>query len=393
LFEGKSPGSGELALVLKINNKEIYRKTIKLTLRDISEFCRKWRVEADNNDQVLIPSDIQEINNVKYTPKTDDIILYVHGWKMADWEKKRYAETMFKRLWWQGYKGHFGYLDWPTYTEGDFDKSDFRAYQTGEYLKRLIGKLNEPDSPHTGKIRILAHSLGNEVVSEALRLLPEGIHLRAYIATQAAVSAHAYDNSLNDIDDMVRFRGLGGAITGPTTPQVLAFYSTGIPGLPQQPNSSYYSKNISKVASGQMYRYYNTADMALGLWEWGNMVKPDGDGFFNYFYNGNVDEYLQGRDRFFKIENPDDNTQRNLIFEQDRYEIFAFCAESRAKAVGAIGGDNRITGFNGFNLSDEPLNYDDLHYSHSRQFRSNIIAEWPFWFKVYNDFGLATANN
>jgi hypothetical protein len=289
-------------------------------------------------------------------------------------------------LWWQGYTGHFGYVDWPTYTGGDFDGSDFRAYQTGEYLKRLIEQLNKPGSTHAGKIRILANSLGNEVVSEALRLLPEGVHLQAYIATQAAVSAHAYNNSLNDINDMASFTSdILGITAGPNTPQVLAFYPTGTLGLPQQPNKSYYSENVSKVASGQMYRYYNADDMALGLWELGNMLKPDG--FFSYFYDGAIDEYVQGRDRFFKIENPNSSTPRDLILEQDRYEIFAFCAESRSKALGAIVGENRFADFNDFNLQNAPLNYNNKHYSHSKQFRSNIINQWPFWQRVYTSFG------
>ena len=38
-----------------------------------------------------------------------------------------------------------------------------------------------------------------------------------------------------------------------------------------------------------------------------------------------------------------------------------------------------------FNLRSAPLSYDDQHYSHSRQFRSNIVAEWQYWSKVIAD--------
>ena len=41
-------------------------------------------------------------------------ILFVHGWNMAPWEKDRFAETAFKRLYWQGYQGRFGEFRWPT---------------------------------------------------------------------------------------------------------------------------------------------------------------------------------------------------------------------------------------------------------------------------------------
>ena len=41
-------------------------------------------------------------------------ILFVHGWNMETWEKDRFAETAFKRLYWQGYQGRFGEFRWPT---------------------------------------------------------------------------------------------------------------------------------------------------------------------------------------------------------------------------------------------------------------------------------------
>lgn len=34
----------------------------------------------------------------QYRPNTNDKFLFAHGWNMAPWEKKRWTETMFKRL-------------------------------------------------------------------------------------------------------------------------------------------------------------------------------------------------------------------------------------------------------------------------------------------------------
>ena len=33
---------------------------------------------------------------------------------MESWEKDRFAESAFKRLYWQGYQGRFGVFRWPT---------------------------------------------------------------------------------------------------------------------------------------------------------------------------------------------------------------------------------------------------------------------------------------
>ena len=44
--------------------------------------------------------------NMNIKPETNDFVLFVHGWNMQHYEKSRWTETMFKRLWWQGYMGH-----------------------------------------------------------------------------------------------------------------------------------------------------------------------------------------------------------------------------------------------------------------------------------------------
>jgi hypothetical protein len=41
-------------------------------------------------------------------------ILFVHGWNMSPTEKTFFANTAYKRLWWQGYQGRFGAFHWPT---------------------------------------------------------------------------------------------------------------------------------------------------------------------------------------------------------------------------------------------------------------------------------------
>ena len=78
-------------------------------------------------------------------PAENNYILFVHGWNLADWEKDAFAETAFKRLYWQGYKGHFGAFQWPTgYGFGswktvindpdNFDNSEFNAWNSATWL-------------------------------------------------------------------------------------------------------------------------------------------------------------------------------------------------------------------------------------------------------------------
>ena len=258
-------------------------------------------VTADEDDVVDISASIAFADESKYEykPETNDFVLFVHGWNMQDFEKRYFTETMFKRLWWQGYKGHMAYLDWPTLTYPDwypvppplnYDISDYRAYQTGGYLKNIFEWLD--NSAHAGRVRVLAHSMGNQVMGEALRLLEarDNGWINTYIASQAAVSAHAYDESL---DNDARFTLPAFA---PTTPEVIRYYPTGTPsGSP--PDVPYYDGNRSGV--GKMVRYFNDEDHALSRWEINNYTKPDNSYYFEN-NDGNEAFYTEGVDRFYQ---------------------------------------------------------------------------------------------
>lgn len=74
--------------------------------------------------------------------------------------------------------------------------------------------------------------------------------------------------------------------------------------------------------------------------------------------------------------------ERTLTFTNDTHEIFSYAAESRGAAVGIQPSMNNFTTFN---LAAGLLSYTDAHYSHSRQFRSNSIAEKPYWIQLLID--------
>jgi len=104
-------------------------------------------------------------------------------------------------------------------------------------------------------------------------------------------------------------------------------------------------------------------------------MKPDN----SYHYSDGDDDsdsYIQDLDRFY-FDSFAIGDERTLLFEEDRYEIFAFCAESRSNALGAV--RESVAGMTEFNLRDAPLRYNGERYSHNRQFKSNIIAEDQYW--------------
>ncbi len=358
IIEGRSAGKGDLTFIVKKDGNEVCKKAVALDLRPITEFYEKYVVTVSTGDNVNSNTGVNA-NSTTYAPETDEYVFHVHGWNMAGWEKDRWTETVFKRLWWQNYKGHVGSFQWPTYTGTlTYDASELRAWRSGIALNNRITSLNES---YSGQVRILAHSMGNVVMGEALRLFSSSA-VHTYIAAQAAIPAHCYDSTVSNY------------WTGFNTPDIYARYSSGL-----SPDTPYLAANSSHA--GAMVLYFNSEDYALDWWEFGNEMKPD----ISYWYtegDTNVASYAPASgDRFYfdNILVPFD--ERTMTIPDDRFEIFARIVESRSRALGC---EASVNGF-GTARNLQNWGYNEQHYSHSREFRSNVSDEWLFWTAVIED--------
>ena len=366
LLEGKKAGKGQIMLIVKNGDNHIASQGVKIELRPPEEFYEKYVVTMGENGY-NVNSDFEKVQEPAYEPDKNDYLLYVHGWNMSEWEKDRWAETVFKRMWWQGYKGHVGIFSWPTLTANwtgipgpwNYDNSEQRAWNSAAALDKLLKHLNKN---HSNRVRILAHSMGNVVAGEALRT-STGKVAHTYFATQAAISANCYDNS-KSLDNP--------EFTSYKTPNIYGFYTRG--KKPDKPYLIDVPKRTNKIV-----RLFNEDDWALDWWDSNNEMKPD----FDYDYWGSKDSYHQSNDLnkkdVFYINNIWPFPNDILLFEENRFEIFSFCLESRSRALGAV--THTI-------FSEEcdlmSLGYNDHHYSHSRQFRSNIVDERGYWDIIYS---------
>jgi len=119
------------------------------------------------------------------TEPPSDYVLFVHGWRVTTDERRAFAETSYKRLFWQGYRGDFGLFSWPTEwtplvldfpgpTRGGIPE-DMSNYNRSEELawnsaNGLLGVLDVLAGAYSSdRVNVFAHSMGNVVVSEALR--------------------------------------------------------------------------------------------------------------------------------------------------------------------------------------------------------------------------------
>jgi hypothetical protein len=184
LFDGIS-GSGKVKVVLyaKDGTKIGQGQPVNLKLQDVKSMYDTWTVSGSAASGGGAYSST--------SPELNQYILFVHGWNMTSDEKDQFANTAYKRLWWQNYKGRFGAFDWPTETGfTTFDPSEAAAWTSAQAMAGLLTSLN---SQYNNSVYMFAHSLGNVVAGEALKIIGTGNVVNTYVACQAAIAAHAYD--------------------------------------------------------------------------------------------------------------------------------------------------------------------------------------------------------
>jgi hypothetical protein len=232
----------------------------------------------------------------------------------------------------------------------------------------------------SGQIRLLAHSQGNVVAGEAINLSEPGV-VHAYVASQAALSSSFYEPDLATIQPQL------GAFTK-ETPNVIASY-------PADPERRPYLTQVSSKVS-LMFSYFNARDYALTgdnnfspRWEVNNKSKPDD--LLSYGYQGDPEIYPSlppdvgfYQTRWVDVDGVEEAYKHQLSFPDNGYEIFSFAAESRSRALGAVHAlpifatvSLTLAEKGSRDLSED--GYNELSYSHSRQFRSNIVDEQVYW--------------
>ena len=367
---GVTNGSGQLTLTITDANSNVLAQTSAwIQIADIKNMYERWTVGdnpkvAPTNTAQLAANDLPDPTQppFQYALNTDTntpYILFVHGWNLPTWGKDRFAETAYKRLYWQGYQGRFGLFRWPTlydfpagemswqaWNPDNFDTSEFQAWKSGAGLQKLLVQLN---NAYPRQVRMFSHSHGNIAVGEALRT--NVTLVQTYVAMQAAVPSHAYDTSTTT-------RSLG--IWDSGTLERTAMYWTN--GAPCYFNSSAGATNF--------VNFFNPGDWALGWWLTDQNLKPD----YGYSWSSGIN----GIELYFYSTSP--YSSRELYFPQDTYEIFSYITEARCYAVGqqeGLGGVFRP--LREIDLSQAPYNFGTTHKYHSGEFRSDNASRAPFW--------------
>jgi hypothetical protein len=351
LFEGAGIGEGQLTMTISQNGNTIAQTSTWLDMHDIKDFYD--RAVVTNIISGPSSSWSSAIETEQYASSSalgsdTNLIVFVHGFNVGNWNWLDDSDTVFKRLYWAGFKGHFATVKWPCQT-GDpllFDLSELDAYKASAGVTTYMNQLRSRFPGY--RLNILAHSQGNAVVSEAIR--NQGLQFDTYILTQGAVAASAYD------------------VNAPTDTTLLNA-EVGHPTPDWQPMGYH---GVYTNLTGKIISFYNPVDFALQTgsilgvpaanWRANQFLKPDAD----YGSDGtNVWEYVTGAPN---MPITDSEVSR------------AFVARSRTDAVGATAGLSGVIN-SSFNLNAQ-FGFGTTIDEHSAEWTRPIQTSYLYYSQV-----------
>jgi hypothetical protein len=447
LFCGRDAGRGQLVATIRKNGQIVCElPPVFLEILDIKDMYERWTVgEANGGDPGVLPLKVNRAIASGYLPagnsrpfeykpehrEDKNYILHVHGWNMNLEEKDMFSDTAYKRLFWQGYKGRFGTFQWPTtHTFGalvaddtavkallstgysattdytNYDRGEWTAWRSALGLKRLLQRLNVSN---TGSVYMFAHSMGNVVAGEALRIAAEdGLNglVNTYVASQAAIPVHVYAG--DQVGVLLQPEVF---VPNDWTVTVASMLDGGFP----ETANIYKNWLLSNDAAvDRRINFYNTNDYALwhDIWEANQFFKPDHadipDQYWNYDYDG--DPLSPVVVNGFSKTNVQTNEHVTLQIGSssavaDRHEIMSFAAESWSCALGSVavatGAFDGNVDLAGFGYTGERIWPADpvarpysAHKWHSAQFRSTNMLQKGYWHELIGPrgFNIAPAN-
>jgi len=396
LFEGADLGSGELVLTVSRTNGSattiIAQTSERLDLRDIRELyeqaavidvIQKWpaMVQQPTNSNFAVGSyATASIGDAK------QIAVFIHGWRMPYSEHQIFAQTMFKRLYWQGYQGKFAVLRWPTRSTDTelFPGMDFITYNRSEHIAFKSGTgaaaylMNLRSRFPDYVISLCAHSMGGIVTMQTLKELALGGQrpLDNVVLMQAAVPSHCFDPNAASHQLF-----LNGEAEFPT-PDTYRNYAAGVTNALRD--------------GGKIVNFFNPQDAALLAWEVNQAFRVTnffGYGLVTMKANTFLGYYTDGTNSVLRTN---ELNQTLLSIAYGGYygnrptrsitnviELMPFATRPRSQAVGqqaAVRG--QILGQE-LNLEIQ-LGFTGNGIDHSGQFNRNIQSPpiWPFYFQL-----------
>jgi len=207
LIDGRKTTTKPLVLSIeKVDGTVIAEVKLELNISPVEYMYRRINlrsgpdavggVEGQPKDKdTSLDSQPAECKDFPDEPGDPKWIFFLHGYNVSGQEARGNASEMFKRLYWSHNKARYVAVSWfgDPYHDGYTGVPDYQMAVRNSLITapRLAEIFSSTD--YAGKKTVIAHSLGNMVVSRAIQLLPAGKKIDQYCMVDAAVAMEAYD--------------------------------------------------------------------------------------------------------------------------------------------------------------------------------------------------------
>jgi hypothetical protein len=383
LFEGAGIGEGQLTMTISQNGNTIAQSSVWLDLRDVKSLYQRVKVTPRDPNGIPAPFDSATTtfdentagvdmtsDSYGFSPPSDEsktATVFVHGSNLSVPNALSNGDTMFKRLYWQGYRGRFVLFYWNTLVgpwdgaiPAHYNYNEYRSFKYGQALKHYV----ETNLPAGYAKNVIGHSMGNMVVVSALypRGSTPGMTCRNVIFMQAALPASCLDPNAATLPALANLE------SPQTTPDNFT-------------NQWGYRGLLATNVNATLYNIYNANDYALGWWiNNQELCKPENLGY-------PIPREVGTRYTW------DSGTQLGVLYYAngflhrtvgDPQESMSFIARSRTEALGRVAtggsiGQNQNVGAG--TTFDVP--FGDARTDHSGEFTRPIQQLNSFYNYLY----------
>jgi pimeloyl-ACP methyl ester carboxylesterase len=191
---------GAIYVEVRLGDELLYSYSVPIRVSSVRNMYRWMNLRYVVGDNSGESSKMWEPDNYPDEECDGKHFVFVHGYNVNASGARIWADAIFKRLWLAGSKSKFTAVDWRgdesqiyVPTQGDVSPNYYinvrHAFMTAEQAATNINALS-------GEKIILAHSLGNMLVSSAAK--DYGLVYSKYYMINAAVPMEAYDEDANN---------------------------------------------------------------------------------------------------------------------------------------------------------------------------------------------------
>lgn len=205
MVEGAGKTEAPISLEAWKGGTLLCRKDLPIRIDGVEKMF--WGVNIRNGEQITPPQN--ELPEVEGFGKN---LVFVHGYNVSEQGARGWNSELYKRLFWSGSKARFYGVTW---FGNDGQKTlPIVGEVTQDYYGNVIHALNDAtllrdviNNIGPGSVILAAHSLGNMIASEAIRI---GARVEKYFAFNAAVASEAYETGLYNTNMVHKAWGLPG---------------------------------------------------------------------------------------------------------------------------------------------------------------------------------------